>query len=32
MDAVKGWRAKPVWMDGKQIDVISTVTFNFQLH
>lgn len=32
MDAVKGWRAKPVWMNGKQIDVISTVTFNFQLH
>jgi TonB family protein len=32
MDGVKRWRAKPVWMDGKQIDVISTVTFNFQLH
>jgi TonB family protein len=32
MDAVKSWRAKPVWMDGKQIDIISTVTFNFQLH
>jgi TonB family protein len=32
MDAVKGWRAKPVWMDGKEIDIISTVTFNFQLH
>jgi TonB family protein len=32
MDAVIGWRAKPVWVDGKQIDVISTVTFNFQLH
>jgi TonB family protein len=32
MDAVKGWRAKPVWMDGKQVDIISTVTFNFQLH
>jgi TonB family protein len=32
MDAVKGWRAKPVWLYGKQIDVISTVTFNFQLH
>jgi TonB family protein len=32
MDAVKGWRAKPVWVDGKNIDVISTVTFNFQLH
>jgi TonB family protein len=32
MDAVKSWRAKPVWMDGKQVDIISTVTFNFQLH
>jgi TonB family protein len=32
MDAVKSWRAKPVWMDGKQVDIISTVTFNFQSH
>jgi TonB family protein len=31
-EAVKRWRAKPVWVDGKEIDVISTVTFNFQLH
>ncbi len=31
-EAVKRWRAKPVWIDGKEIDVISTVTFNFQLH
>ena len=30
--AVKQWRAKPAWMNGKPIEVISTVTFNFQLH
>ena len=30
--AVKTWRAKPVWMNGKPVEVISTVTFNFQLH
>ncbi len=30
--AVKQWRAKPASMNGKQVDVISTVTFNFQLH
>jgi TonB family protein len=30
--AVKTWRAKPAWMNGKPIEVISTVTFNFQLH
>lgn len=30
--AVKQWRAKPASMNGKQIEVISTVTFNFQLH
>ncbi len=29
--AVKQWRGKPVWMDGKPIDVISTVTFEFHL-
>jgi TonB family protein len=29
--AVKQWRAKPVWMNGKPVEVISTVTFNFQL-
>jgi TonB family protein len=29
--AVKQWRGKPAWINGKQIDVISTVTFNFQL-
>ena len=29
--AVKQWRGRPVWMDGKPVDVISTVTFKFQL-
>ena len=29
---VKTWRAKPAWMNGKPVEVISTVTFNFQLH
>ena len=31
IDAVKQWRAKPEWVKGKKTDVISTVTFNFQL-
>jgi TonB family protein len=31
MGAVKQWRGKPVWMDGKPVDVISTVTFKFKL-
>jgi TonB family protein len=30
--AVKQWRAKPASMNGKPVEVISTVTFNFQLH
>jgi len=30
--AVKQWRARPASMNGKQVEVISTVTFNFQLH
>jgi TonB family protein len=30
--AVKQWRAKPASINGKQVAVISTVTFNFQLH
>jgi len=30
--AVKQWRARPAWMNGKPVEVISTVTFNFQLH
>jgi TonB family protein len=30
--AVKQWRAKPASINGKPVEVISTVTFNFQLH
>jgi TonB family protein len=30
--AVKQWRGKPAWINGKQVDVVSTVTFNFQLN
>jgi TonB family protein len=29
---VKQWRGRPALIDGKQVEVISTVTFNFQLH
>src|SRR5882757_8087340 len=29
--AVKQWRGKPEWMDGKAVDVISTLSFNFHL-
>lgn len=29
--AVKQWRAKPAWINGKKVEVISTVTFSFQL-
>jgi len=29
--ALKQWHGKPVWMDGKPVDVISTVTFRFKL-
>jgi TonB family protein len=32
ISAVKQWRGKPGWINGKQVEVISTVTFNFQLH
>jgi TonB family protein len=32
ISAVNQWRAKPAWMNGKPVEVISTVTFNFQLH
>lgn len=31
IDAVKQWQAKPAWVKGKKTEVISTVTFNFQL-
>ena len=30
--AVKQWRYKEKWMNGKKVNVISEVTFNFQLH
>jgi TonB family protein len=29
--AVKQWRAKPEWVNGKPVEVISTVAFKFQL-
>jgi len=32
ISAVRNWKGKPVVLDGKPVDVISTVTFNFQLH
>ena len=32
ISTVKQWRGKPGWINGKQVDVISTVTFNFQLN
>jgi TonB family protein len=32
IDAVKQWRASPFLIGGRQVNVISTVTFNFQLH
>jgi TonB family protein len=31
IDVVKRWQAKPAWVKGKKTEVISTVTFNFQL-
>jgi outer membrane biosynthesis protein TonB len=30
--AVRQWQATPGELAGKKVDVISTVTFNFQLH
>jgi TonB family protein len=32
MCALKQWRVNPSWISAKKGDVISTVTFNFQLH
>jgi len=29
--AVKQWHGKPMWMDGKAVDVISTLSFDFHL-
>jgi TonB family protein len=31
ISTVKQWRGKPAWINGKQVEVVSTVTFNFQL-
>jgi len=31
IDAVKRWRARPVWVQGRQCDVTSSVKFDFQL-
>jgi TonB family protein len=31
ISAVKQWRAKPAWVNSKQVEVVSIVTFNFQL-
>ena len=30
--AVQGWRAKPEQINGKNVEVVSTVSFEFQLH
>src|SRR6266567_3666776 len=30
--AMKRWQAKPAWINGKKVEVISTVKFDFQLH
>jgi TonB family protein len=32
MAAVNQWRGKPAWENGRALEVISQVTFNFQLH
>ncbi len=32
IEAVKRWQAQPAWINGKKVEVISVVTFNFQLH
>jgi TonB family protein len=31
ISAVRQWRGKPAWINGRPVEVISTVTFNFQL-
>jgi TonB family protein len=31
LSAIKNWKGKPVMLNGKPVDVISTVTFNFRL-
>ena len=30
--AVKNWRGQPMWINAKPVEVISVVTFDFQLH
>lgn len=30
--AVRQWHGKPAWLDGKPVDVFSTVSFEFHLH
>src|SRR6266487_2883 len=30
--AMKRWQAKPAWINGKKVEIISTVNFDFQLH
>jgi TonB family protein len=30
--AIRKWRAKPEWVNGKNVEVVSTVSFEFQLH
>jgi outer membrane biosynthesis protein TonB len=30
--AVQRWRAKPEQINGKNVEVVSTVSFEFQLH
>src|SRR6266478_5563007 len=30
--AMKRWQAKPAWINGKKVEIISTVKFDFQLH
>jgi len=32
MDAVKRWRARPASINGTRVEIISTVTFDFELH
>jgi TonB family protein len=32
MDALKQWRVSPFMVDGRQVNAVSTVSFNFELH
>ena len=31
IDAVKRWRGTPAWVKGKQVEVVATLKFDFQL-